>query len=77
MTCRCGHTGSEPHPCHGDGYRCRKPALRRFTQTGPHALAGMQLKFSMRETWACDECWAAYLLLLKVLAEKEDADAKS
>ena len=60
-SCRCGHAGEGPHPCHGDGYACRKPATQRFYSTGrPFSLAGMQMKMSMADTWACDECWAAF-----------------
>ncbi len=57
--CRCGHVGGEPHPCHGLGYTCRKPARERFYNARPVALAGMQLKFQVNQTWACDECWDA------------------
>jgi hypothetical protein len=56
IACRCGWNGEGDHPCHGNGYRCRKPAQIRFI-TYPTALAGMQLKLDAYETFACDECW--------------------
>lgn len=58
-TCRCGHVGGEPHPCHGAKYTCRKPATRRFIAY-PTALAGMQPKLGAYETWACDDCWMRF-----------------
>lgn len=58
--CRCGHQGSGPHPCHGKAYTCGAPAKPRLVSTGPAALAGMQLKFSAYETWACDDCWQTF-----------------
>jgi hypothetical protein len=57
--CRCGHEGDGPHPCHARAYTCRKPAKQRFYNARPAALAGVQMKFTADETWACDECWAA------------------
>lgn len=61
MTCRCGHAGGEPHPCHGKAYTCRAPAKQRFY--APHfvSLAGVQMKFEVSETWACDVCWAWFM----------------
>lgn len=59
-SCRCGWDGDGPHPCHGDGYRCRAPAERRYYVPGPASLAGVQMKLSMAETWACDACWARF-----------------
>lgn len=60
-TCRCGYTGEGPHPCHGQGYTCRRPATRRlYEQPAPYSLAGMQPKISAVETWACQECWRAW-----------------
>lgn len=56
--CRCGHTGTGEHPCHGRGYTCRKPATRRLYSPGLSALAGVQMKVTVDETWACDGCWA-------------------
>ena len=61
--CRCGApANSDPHPCHGLAYSCRKPARERFVQQGPArlpALAGMQAKVEVTGyvTWACDDCW--------------------
>lgn len=59
MACRCGHDGEGEHPCHANGYQCRKPAKRRFIAS-PAALAGVQLKLAATDTWACDECWLAF-----------------
>lgn len=64
-TCRCGHDGNGPHPCHMSVYSCRKPATQRFYNPRPVALAGVQMKLEMDETWACDECWAAFLALVQ------------
>lgn len=61
MSCRCGWDGIGEHPCHGMGYTCKKPAKQRFYHDGrPFSLAGVQMKLSMQETWACDECWQNY-----------------
>ena len=60
-TCRCGWSVVGDHPCHGKGYECKKPAKVRYYE--PHSrysLAGMQLKLSVVETFACDECWEAF-----------------
>lgn len=57
--CRCGHVGGDPHPCHGQAYKCRKPASRRF-MAYPTCLSGVQMKLGAYETWACDECWEAF-----------------
>jgi hypothetical protein len=61
--CRCGHAGDGVHPCHWNGYACRKPAKRRFyaLPMGSYSLAGCQPKVAASETWACDECWRAYV----------------
>ncbi len=59
MACRCGHDGAGAHPCHANGYQCRKPAKQRFV-TRVAALAGAQAKFAASDTWACDECWTAF-----------------
>lgn len=58
--CRCGHTGDGPHPCHGDGYRCRAPARHRLYAARLLSLAGMQPKVGATDTWACDSCWAEF-----------------
>jgi hypothetical protein len=65
--CRCGHPADskDPHPCHYLGYKCRKPATQRFYNLHVTCLAGMQMKLGLRDTWACDECWAQYLEYLK------------
>lgn len=59
-TCRCGHDSTGDHPCHGNGYECRKPAKRRLYNPRPVGLAGVQMKLQVSDTWACDECWAAF-----------------
>lgn len=56
-SCRCGYDGTGHHPCHGQGYTCRKPAKQRFYNARPAHLAGMQMKLSVDDTWACDACW--------------------
>ena len=58
--CRCGWNGMGEHPCHNNGYTCRKPAKIRFISTGPVALPGMQLKVGAYDTYACDECWREF-----------------
>lgn len=62
MLCRCGYDDKDggPHPCHGQGYTCRKPATQRFYGLRPVALAGASMKFGASETWSCDSCWAEY-----------------
>lgn len=60
-SCRCGHQGEGPHPCHQNHYRCGKPAKQRFYNAQLSCLAGAQLKFGASETWACDECWIWFL----------------
>lgn len=64
--CRCGHPNdsTDPHPCHGKGYACRKPARQRFYNARPVALAGNQPKVQASETQACDECWEEFKALL-------------
>ena len=57
MNCRCGYNGEGPHLCHGKAHTCRKPASQRFYNPHITALAGMQMKFGLHDTWACDECW--------------------
>lgn len=63
--CRCGHPRSSkhPHPCHGQAHRCRQPATQRFYGPRLVALAGMQAKLEVSDTWACDTCWIAYQAL--------------
>jgi len=59
--CRCGYEGpDDQHPCHGRGYTCRQPAEHRFYNARPVALAGVQMKLSVDDTFACDECWAEF-----------------
>lgn len=65
MVCRCGWDGEGSHPCHYNGYACRRPAQRRLIGY-PTALAGTQMKVGAYETFACDECWAEHLERLKV-----------
>jgi len=59
-TCRCGHDGTGPHPCHGQGGRCQMPATQRFYGPKTVGLAGNQLKFNVQMTWSCDDCWRAF-----------------
>lgn len=65
--CRCGHDEHDQseHPCHGGAYTCRKPATQRFYNAEAVCLAGMQMKFQMTSTWACEECWKEFGSLLK------------
>ena len=69
--CRCGHPkdSPDPHPCHGLGHTCRKPAKQYFYSPYPKghpgaSLAGMQMKACVSDTWACESCWAAFKALL-------------
>lgn len=52
--CRCGWDGTGEHPCH-----CCKdqPGTMRLYDPRLVPLAGMQMKFEMRDTNACDGCW--------------------
>lgn len=63
--CRCGYEGVGEHPCHAGGYNCRKPATQRFYDARPAGLPGTQIKLSVNDTWACDECWENYLARYK------------
>lgn len=73
--CRCGHADAGlPHPCHGGAYTCRKPARQYFYNPRPVALAGMQMKLGISETWACDECWDSFV---KLMATHQENGAKS
>jgi len=65
MTCRCGHDGDGPHPCHAGQYTCRRPAKERFYNPELAPLSGVQMKLQMTQTWACDECWAKMEELLR------------
>jgi len=64
-TCRCGHSGDGPHPCHHNGYTCGKPAQQRFYNARPVCLSGVQTKVAVDETWACDEHWESFKISLK------------
>lgn len=56
--CRCGWSGKGDHLCHRCG---KKPGTSRFyPPTMKFSLAGAQLKFSVLETWGCDDCWAGF-----------------
>lgn len=60
--CRCGWNGTGEHRCHRCGER---PGMQRFyLPTMRFSLAGVQLKFSMAETWGCDPCWVTFQQLL-------------
>lgn len=56
--CRCGWDGNDEHLCH----RCHgRPGQRQsYQSTSEFSLVAGQPKSSMRETWACDECWAQF-----------------
>lgn len=74
--CRCGWDGQGAHPCHADGYTCRKPATRRFyTPTpgkAPYAqVPGVQIKLQLAETFACDECWAKAQKIMEAMADAQ------
>ena len=60
--CRCGHPSksTDPHPCHANGYTCRRHAKQRFYPAMLASLAGVQMKIAVHESWACDECWAEF-----------------
>lgn len=62
--CRCGHEGAGDHPCHGKAHTCRKPATQHFYNPQPVALAGMQMKLQVTDTWACDECWTQFKAMI-------------
>lgn len=75
QSCRCGFSGGEgPHPCHGNRYRCRKPAQQYFYSAKLVGLAGAQMKFEVSETWACEGCWESFKKLLAKHNEKETDD---
>jgi hypothetical protein len=68
--CRCGWDGVGDHPCHyprlGPSYSCKRPAKERFYYDGhPFSLAGVQMKLSVNQTFACDECWEVFSKELK------------
>lgn len=69
-TCRCGHAGQDPHPCHGNAYACKKPATQRFYNARPAHVAGMQMKLQVDDTWACDDCWNLYRGLVQANQQK-------
>lgn len=42
-------------------HRCGKePGSIRFYSPKLVPLAGMQMKFQVRDTWGCDACWAVF-----------------
>lgn len=60
--CRCGWNGTGEHLCH----RCKNQSgFLRFYDPRLVPLAGMQMKFEMRDTNACDECWAWFQVYLE------------
>lgn len=63
MSCRCGWNGEGEHLCHRCG--TRPGSLRFLPSTLRFSLAGAQLKFLVRDTWGCDECWADFKTLLE------------
>jgi hypothetical protein len=79
--CRCGHPdgSTDPHPCHARGYTCGQPAQQRIYLTDPSgiALAGVQLKFGGYTTWACDDCWKAYIRRRTTTPGEPNGDRKT
>ena len=81
-SCRCGHPkdSSAPHPCHkykqkvggrmNELVRCGQPAKQRFYNPHPVALAGMQMKLEVTESWACEGCWAEFVEMMREANEK-------
>lgn len=66
--CRCGFDPAvdSVHMCHS-GYlfadpskRCKNPGTQRFYNAETVALTGMQMKFQVADTIACDECWRRF-----------------
>ena len=57
MACRCDRETEGKHPCHGQGYTCERPGSIRFYKAKFVAIAGVQMKVQVSDTWACDECW--------------------
>lgn len=65
--CRCGvDSKTNPHPCHGQLYQCKKPAKHRFYNPKLVTLSGTKLKMSVSDTWACDECWENFKIQNKL-----------
>lgn len=74
-SCRCGWDGTDPHPCHWDAYRCRKPAREFFYEPSKrYSLAGVQPKLSVTSTWACEEHTERFKDLLAMRNAVEEAD---
>lgn len=81
-SCRCGHpnVSTSPHPCHkykhkpggrmNELVRCGKPAEQRFYNAHPVALAGVQMKLEVTESWACEECWVEFKVMMQEANEK-------
>ena len=73
--CRCGWDSEEggDHPCHGDGYKCKKPSQHLFYNPTVTALAGAQMKMVMYDTWSCAECWEKFkrLQAIQQVGEEE------
>jgi hypothetical protein len=40
--------------------RCKNPGTQRFYNAETVALTGMQMKFQVADTIACDECWQRF-----------------
>ncbi len=62
VACRCGWDGKGEHPCHARAYTCTNPGTARYYE--PHkmySLAGAMPKISAVQTYACDECWSAFI----------------
>jgi len=73
-TCRCGHFGDGEHPCHAEAYTCRKLAKQRFYNPELVALAGVQMKMQVSDTWACDDHWIEFQQQLKEARAKAQAE---
>lgn len=58
--CRCNRDKDGKHYCHGNGYTCQNLGTKRFYNPNFVSLAGMQIKFQMKETIACDDCWKKF-----------------
>lgn len=60
--CRCGWSGTGPHPCHV----CGAPAIVRFYNPTLVPLAGVAMKMEASETYGCDACWEKFRTYLQM-----------
>lgn len=71
--CRCGWDGRGDHPCH----RCHAaPGTLRFYSPYLVPLSGMQMKFEVRDTNACDPCWEFFQEYIAAQQVALDANAQ-